>query len=564
MPTDFGRYFTFEELTDFVQTLASRNPEWVNLRSYGQSREGRPLHLLTIGATEGSAQRSENGSNQRSALWIDGGTHCAEWASVMSAIYTADRWVSRLVEGDEVLRAFFSRHRAYIAPCLSPDGYAAMHAGAPYLRSTLRPPPAGEVFSGLRPQDIDGDGRVRTMRFRHAGGPFVYDPTAPLGHRPRSLDDAASDACFVLDEGLFERWDGVALTQAPREFGLDLNRNFPASWTPFRMFGMDGGDYALSEPESRAVVDCIASLPRLCAAVTNHTYTGALLTQPYRRPSPLGEGDINLMERLATEAVKGTGWKALRVVPDFTYDAERPIVGVLADTFATVFGIAAYTLEIWDPFAAAGLELPRPAEFFARPDAELVRRLLAYFEQDPKNVAPFQPFDHPQLGPVELGGLEYMRTVRNPPLVNLVDELEKAFVVADRMRRALPEVEVVVHVERVGASLCRVRLRARNDGFLPTTSLAHGRTLTPCPTSFVRLQTGGTLRVLEASTEATLPVLDGWGSLQAGPSRHPLYPELSSEGGPSCEVDFLVSGHGPLEVHWQLARAGFGRVDLEV
>ena len=47
------------------------------------------------------------------------------------------------------------------------------------------------------------------------------------------------------------------------------------------MFGMDSGDYPLSEPESRATVEAFRARPRIAAAVTNHTYTGCILTHPY-------------------------------------------------------------------------------------------------------------------------------------------------------------------------------------------------------------------------------------------------------------------------------------------
>ena len=93
----------------------------------------------------------------------------------------------------------------------------------------------------------------------------------------------------LLLEGQFN-WDGARWTETARQFGIDLNRNFPAHWAPFSMFGMDGGIFSLSEPESRAVVDTFTAYPRIGAAVTNHTYTGCILTQPYREdtPSPMG------------------------------------------------------------------------------------------------------------------------------------------------------------------------------------------------------------------------------------------------------------------------------------
>ena len=52
------------------------------------------------------------------------------------------------------------------------------------------------------------------------------------------------------------------------------------------------------------------------------------------------------METLAREAVEGTEYRVFRVHPDFTYDPNKPIVGVWADTMCTVFGVAGFTLEL--------------------------------------------------------------------------------------------------------------------------------------------------------------------------------------------------------------------------
>ena len=115
------------------------------------------------------------------------------------------------------------------------------------------------------------------MRWKHRAGPWVIDPEVPMWMRHRTLDDDPEEAYFFCTEGLFEHWDGVRWTNASLEFGLDLNRNFPGSWQPFSMFGMDGGAYPLSEPESRAVVDAVHARPNIAVALSNHTYTGGIM-----------------------------------------------------------------------------------------------------------------------------------------------------------------------------------------------------------------------------------------------------------------------------------------------
>ena len=65
--------------------------------------------------------------------------------------------------------------------------------------------------------------------------------------------------------------------------------------------------YFGSEPESRAVLDAVAARPNIGSAVTNHTFTGCLLAPPGRKDSPLPASDVKRMQRLALDAVQGTG-----------------------------------------------------------------------------------------------------------------------------------------------------------------------------------------------------------------------------------------------------------------
>ncbi|MCA9544856.1 MAG: hypothetical protein KC613_10715, partial [Myxococcales bacterium] len=299
-------------LEAWCRALAASRPETVALHTLGTTAQGRPILLLTLGRIDGHEAT-------RPAFWLDGGTHAAEWTGIMATLYAVSRWVARLDADDP----WFHDHSVHVVPCVSPDGFAALMAGEPFLRSTLRPPPPGRVRSGLDPCDLDGDGKVRWMRWRHPAGSFVQDPELPLFMRPRTLEDDPADAWFVCPEGELVEWDGARWVQAPLKHGLDLNRNFPGHWAPFEMFGMDGGAWPGSAPESEALLKGLAARPGVAVALTNHTYTGAILTQPYRADGPLGDADLFLMERLAKQAVAGTGWRAVRVHPDFTYDAKK-------------------------------------------------------------------------------------------------------------------------------------------------------------------------------------------------------------------------------------------------
>jgi hypothetical protein len=541
-------YLDFDGVQQQLRALAERAPGWVHLDEIGASRAGRPLILVTVGDRLG-------GPDDRPALWLDGGTHAVEWTGVMSVLATLWRWVDGLAEGDPALTAAFRRHTVHAVPCISPDGLQETVHGAPSFRSTLRPPRPGTVRVGFEPADIDGDAHVRWMRWRHPAGPWVPEADNPVLMRPRTVEDDPDDAWFLAHEGTFLEWDGVRWVDAPLRFGLDLNRNFPVDWSPFSMFGMDAGSFPGSEPESRALLDAVAARPHIAAAMSNHTYTGCLLTAPGRRDSPISAGDQARMHRLAKDLVAGTGYRVFRVFPEFMYDPDKPIIGTWDDTLSAVFGICAYTLELWDPFAWAGLEPGDPVAMFRDPDQDRIRAVVDRAVADGA-YAPWRPFEHPQLGPVEIGGIDYGRTIRNPPEALLAAECDRGFTVADRLRRALPDVRATVSTDAVGEGATRVRLVLENVGALSTAGLERAIEVGVAPTVHAELLGAD---VLEGAALQTLHHLDGW--LRAGFDRSPVYPNLG-ERGHRAAATWVVRGAPRGVVRWWAGRGGRGEHEL--
>ncbi len=559
-PYTADRYLDFDEVESFCRTLADAHPEWVQLDAPGESTKGRPLLVLTLSSADTGPDGSKRG--ERPALWLDAGTHASEWTGVSAVLYAVSQWMERLTGGDETLRQWFSTHEVVVMPCISPDGMQAMHDGSPYIRSSLRPPRNEEVRAGLDPCDIDGDGTIRMMRFKHPAGTFVRDDEWAPFLRPRTLDDDPQDAYFVCREGEFINWDGVKWTSAPYEYGIDLNRNFPAEWEPFSMYGMYGGRYPLSEPESRTVVDTFASHPHIGCALTMHTYTGCILTQPYRQDTPLNKGDIELMEQLAEGLADDTGYRVLRTFPDFMYDEDRPIPGVWADTISTVFGVPGYTVELWDPIDYAGLDVDDPMEFLLRPPTDKLKKFVQKFSDTPDQFQPWRSFDHPQLGEVEIGGIEYLRTVRNPPEDRLAEECETVFAMTDRARRSLPRVEADVDVTALGDGAHRVRLVLENLGFLPTSGLNRGDDIGASPPVSATIYPDKQLTV-EQPVEQRLDHLDGWGTIRVQSARNAVYASLPRRGHRQY-VEWTVQGSGAVRIDWHGGRGGRGTVTVEL
>ncbi len=114
-------------------------------------------------------------------------------------------------------------------------------------------------------------------------------------------------------------------------------------------------------------------------------------------------------------------------------------------------------------------ETPSPRAKKPAPDTEDAR-WLAWIdeERDGAGFVGWQPFDHPQLGPVEIGG--FAPGVRiNPPqeTVPALIDRQSAFVAGLLERMPVLEFDAPV-AERVGPGIWRISLTARNTGLLPT------------------------------------------------------------------------------------------------
>ena len=170
----FDRYYRYAELSSLLKEFAAEHPGLLRLSSIGKSFEGRDIWLTTI-------TNFANGSDaDKPAFWIDGNIHATEVAASMACLYFIDDLVKRYGKDADVTRCLDTRVY-YICPRLNPDGAELALADVPkYIRSGTRPYPFMEQHvEGLAREDIDGDGRVLSMRVPDANGPWKADSEDP-------------------------------------------------------------------------------------------------------------------------------------------------------------------------------------------------------------------------------------------------------------------------------------------------------------------------------------------------------------------------------------------------
>ncbi len=126
---------------------------------------------------------------------------------------------------------------------------------------------------------------------------------------------------------------------------------------------------------------------------------------------------------------------------------------------------------MWDVFTAAGIEREDfyPLRNF---DEDEMLKLLRWQDETlaGDGFMPWTPFDHSQLGPLEIGGWKRMYTYRNPPPATYLEEMARAncrFTL--RHAAAAPRLRLRdLRVEPIGTELFRIEVVVDNTGYLPT------------------------------------------------------------------------------------------------
>ncbi len=476
----FDRYLRYDELVEWIGALAAAHPDLVAVETYGRSYEGRDLLLVTV-------TDSVTGSHDtKPAHWVDASIHAVE----LTATVAACRMLRRLVDGyrdrdDTIVRALRTR-TFYVVPRVNPDGAEWVLADRPrFRRSSVRPWPYPDAhrWPGLHPSDIDGDGRILQMRIRDDDGPWIPHPDDArlLVPIPPAGVGADVQRYRLLEEGEIADYDGFTIPSARDPEGLDLNRNFPAGWST-KVRG--SGDHPLSEPEIDALVRAIVARPNICGFNAFHTSAGVLLRPSSTMPdSKLPPDDVWAWTQLGAIGTKLTGYPAHSVYEDFTWDRDDTMSGASDDWVYEHLGIFGWTTEFWDVVRAATGEKQSTHMWFTGPTDAEQAAVLAWLDgrgtpvdERDRGFVDWYPFDHPQLGPVELGGWNDLASWTNPPRDLLAAEVEHHGDFAVAQALAAPCLEIVhADVESLGDGTWRVTIGIANTGWLPTDVTAWAR-----------------------------------------------------------------------------------------
>jgi hypothetical protein len=558
-----SRYITHEEMEKTMRGWAESHPELVHVESIGQTLQGREILLLVIGRDR---------DRVRPAAWVDGNMHATELcgssvalaiAEDVIALHTGQKTVRDLPEHvcDRLREILF-----YVLPRMCPDGAEAVLKEGRYVRSNPRDRRPHTPVARWIVSDVDGDGLALLMRKADPLGDYVEAPDMPGVLLPRTLEDAGP-FFKVYPEGRIENFDGhtVPTPHYLSDNDTDINRNFPFAWAPpHEQTG--AGSHPLSEPETRAVVEHTSARPNIVTWLNLHTFGGVYIRPLGHAPdSKMDPSDLALYNQIEAWGAELTGYPTVSGYHEFLYEPDRPLRGDIVDYAYHQRGVLAYTCELWDLFAQLGVPRRKPFVDHYRTLTRDDLKRLAQWDKDKNDSRLFRPWrkaTHPQLGEVEVGGMDARVGISNPPyemIAGICEAQSKMFL---RIAAMAPSLHVAhVSTTKLGGDAWKLEVAVENRGYLPTYVLSSAKALTLDARVFASVEAFGPKLVSEPSLE--VGHLAGWGRGLFDASSSIFH--ARSRGSDSRRVLTVTGeGHGMVTITAKGLRVGSAALSVDV
>lgn len=386
-PLKTDSYFRHEEMCQHMRALADALPHLVKVQNIGTSRSGRALLLAEVTA------QATGTAESKPALWLDGNNRGCEVGSSMACLAVLQGLATEYGR-DERITNLLDRCVFYILPRVCLDGAEACLTAGWNGEEGIR--------AGIKPCDVDGNGKVLQMRRQHPLGEWKVSQLDARLMVPRTLDDSEGPFYQLVSEGVPVAGNN-GCTDAD---GYADISGYEAGFTEASCakVGCLGADRPEpGSPEDKARRAFLSAKQNICAVISlNGNADGIAFSEALEREPKDAQLFVKIGQLLASSAeVPLTKDRSLSW-PEELY-RER--------------GLLAFRAGLWSFRRLAEMDSEHP---FA--DEEQLRALQWLDSLGIENsCVPWQTFAHPDWGEVEIGGWDLMQMWHNPPLGELLD-----------------------------------------------------------------------------------------------------------------------------------------------
>lgn len=537
---DFHHYYTYDELTNFLQDIVQAYPQLAELKSLCKSQMGREVWMLVINNPKTGAPEDKPGFflNQ---------IHAGEVIASMSCNYTIWYLLAHYGKKGEVTE-LVDNLVWYIVPRLDVDGAEAYLTAKPAGKDPNPVDDDGDfLFDEDPPEDIDGDGFIVQMRQKDPKGEWKISENDPRIMVRKVSDDRGGIYYKLYSEGIDNDKDEKVNEDSFR-MGFLSNRNYPGNWKA-QTVQRDSGKYPMEESVTRAEVDFVANHPNIALYVQHHCCGHVILRPPATRSDKdfKYKRDLELYKVASARCLEHSGWDLASSVYDWHFPIQnankkstqvyRDKDGKLKNTPAGMYpeestfqsgngfdpweddcecerGYFAWGSSIETMYDLFGI-FAMGDEHWNIPDYDkdgkvtTAERLKWNDEDmDGKIFIDWHTYDHPTLGDVEIGG--WRRRKVSPPEGELIQEeceMGNRFVLY--LGGLAPDVAVgETEITDKNGGVFQVDVKAENRGFLPTaTEMAQD--LKICEPVLLEVIPDDNIEIIYGETKIKLGQIDG-------------------------------------------------------
>ena len=471
----FDHNYTFAEVAKYLKDVVKAYPKITRLHQIGKSYLGKDLLVLEITNQETGKALDKPG------FWIDGNLHASEVMGAAVCLKNIETLVTEYGK-DAFITDLVDTRVIYIMPKLNPDGSDHYLTKPDSMRSSVRPHDSDR--DGCKdedpPEDLNGDGHITQMRIKDENGNMRTSPEDPRLMVRRKEGEKGEWRVYSegIDNDKDDRFneDGVG--------GLDINRNWPSRWQQEHI-QRGSGPYPLSEPETRAVAEFILAHPNITGLINHHMSGNFVYRPPTNRWFNPVTGEEEKFPPRDEAIFQNFGNKYSEIINKqrvrTVYGRGRPptygaIWGVMIGWAYDHLGIFSWVPEMgsYAPFC----------DYDKNGSASEVERLKWNdTELDGKIFVDWQPYDHPQLGKVEIGG--FVRKIYNPKYKSYTSlmcypspEYQDFLVKHTKWNLWLvsksPLVKITnIKTDMASKKIIKITASVQNQGFLPTNVSQH-------------------------------------------------------------------------------------------
>jgi hypothetical protein len=528
----WNRFYDCAGFETILKQLNQAFPELTRLVSLGQSVGGRTIWCLQVTAWD------HGDVNRKAGMYIDGNIHGNEVQGGEAVLYTAWYLCHQYGKLDKVTNLLDDRV-FYLIPTINPDGRDTwLHNAHTASSSRTGIAPTDNDRDGLvdedDAEDLNGDGQITQMRIRDPHGRYKPHPDFPDRLMVRVKPGEPGEYSLLGQEGIDNDQDGRINEDGLG--GYDMNRNWAFDWQP-EFIQRGAKDYPFCLPETRAIARFVMAHPNIAAAQSYHNAGGMILRGPGREGGDMQAQDAQVLATIAERGEQILPYYRSMVIHKDLYTTW----GSELDWFYGACGMMPYSNEMW---STRNLYKDNQS-----PSSEQSAEFIKYVLLD-DGLIPWQPYDHPTYGPIEIGGTP-KNWGRTPPSFLLEEELHRNMAFTLFHAHMMPLVQFAdISVKPLARDLYQVWVTLENQRVMATRTQQDITHHISAPDK-VCLQ-GDSIRVLSSG------IVQDRFFRQIEPVRH--HPECVKldciPGMEAVRVQFIVSGTGPFTVTYDSVKGG--------